>query len=64
MSNFIKIRPVAAEMFRVDIQTDGWADITKVNSRFPQFCECTQQIINFTCTVYYKLQPLHLSTKE
>jgi len=35
ISNFIKIRPVGAELFHVDRWTDGHDD---ANSRFSQFC--------------------------
>jgi hypothetical protein len=45
MSNLIKIRSLEAEMFRVGRRTDGWTDITKVNSRFLQFYECTQILL-------------------
>ena len=43
-STFIKIRPVEAELFHVekqtDRQTDGRTDgYDEANSRFPQFCE-------------------------
>jgi len=36
MPNFIKIRPVGAELFHVDWQTDKHDE---VNRRFSQFCE-------------------------
>jgi len=36
ISDFIKIRPVAAELFHADRQTDGH---DKANSRPLQFCE-------------------------
>jgi hypothetical protein len=36
VSNFMKIRPVEAELFHADGQTDRH---DKVNSRFSQFCE-------------------------
>jgi hypothetical protein len=60
MSNFIKIHPVGAEMFRVDRGTDEWTDTVKVNSRFSQFCECTKKLlilpalcaINFNLYIY------------
>jgi hypothetical protein len=35
----MKIRVAGAEMLRVDGQTNGQADIMKLNSRFLQFCE-------------------------
>ena len=34
ISNFMKIRPVGAELFHAD----GWTDMTKLNSRVSQFC--------------------------
>jgi hypothetical protein len=36
ISRFIKIRPVGAELFHADGQTDG---NDKASSRFSQFCE-------------------------
>jgi len=36
MPNFIKIRPVGAELFHADGRTDGRDE---TNSRFSQFCE-------------------------
>ena len=36
ISNFMQIRPVGAELFRADRQTDRH---DKANSRFSQFCE-------------------------
>jgi hypothetical protein len=35
-SNFMKIRPVGAEVFHADRQADRHDE---ANSRFPQFCE-------------------------
>jgi hypothetical protein len=38
--NFMKIRPVGTELFRVDRRTDGQTDRhDEANSRFWQFCE-------------------------
>jgi hypothetical protein len=38
--NLIKIRPVAAKLFREDRRTDGWTDRHgKANIRFSQFCQ-------------------------
>ena len=40
MSNFMKIRPVGAELFHADRQTDGQTGRhDEANSRFSQFCE-------------------------
>ena len=43
ISNLVKIRPVGAEMFHADGQTDGGTGHkdrrNDVNSRFTQFCE-------------------------
>jgi hypothetical protein len=40
ISNFIKIRPVGAELFRADGRTDGQMYIGgEANSRFRKFCE-------------------------
>jgi hypothetical protein len=36
MSNFVKIRPVGAELFHADGQTDSYDE---ANSGFSQFCE-------------------------
>jgi hypothetical protein len=36
ISNFMKIRPVTAELFHADGRTDGHGE---ANSRFSQFCE-------------------------
>jgi len=30
MPRFMKLRPVAAELFRVDERTDGWTDMTSL----------------------------------
>jgi hypothetical protein len=39
-SNFMKIRPVVAELFHTDGQTEGRMDRhDEANSRFSQFCE-------------------------
>ena len=39
ISGFIKIRPVGAELFHVDRQTDRWSDRHhEANRRFSQFC--------------------------
>jgi hypothetical protein len=38
--NFMKIRPVGAELFHANGQTDGRTDRhDEANSRFSQFCE-------------------------
>ena len=40
ISNFLKIRPVGAELFHADGQTDGKTDRhDEINSRFLQFPE-------------------------
>ena len=39
VSNFIKIRPVGAVLFHADGRTDGQTDMTKLLTRFSQFCE-------------------------
>ena len=36
ISNFVKIRPVGAELFHADGQTDRYYEVA---SRFSQFCE-------------------------
>jgi hypothetical protein len=36
MQNFMKIRPLGAELFNAARRMDGHAE---ANSRFPQFCE-------------------------
>ena len=36
ISNFMKIRPVGAELFHAERQSDGQDE---ANSRFSQFCE-------------------------
>ena len=40
ISNFMKIRPVAAELFHADGQTDRHGE---VNIRFSQFCKATKK---------------------
>jgi hypothetical protein len=38
--NFMKIRPVGAELFHADRQTDRWTDkFDEANTRFSQVCE-------------------------
>jgi hypothetical protein len=39
ISDFIKIRPVGAELFHADGRTDGQADTTKIVVGFLQVCE-------------------------
>ena len=40
--NFMKIRPVGAELFHADRQTDRQTERhDETNSRFPQFCAST-----------------------
>jgi len=42
MSDFMKILPVGAELFREDGRTEGQADRhDEASSHFSQFCECT-----------------------
>jgi hypothetical protein len=38
VSNFIKIRPVGAELFHADRRKDERRDMTKLNTRLSQFC--------------------------
>jgi hypothetical protein len=39
--NLVKIRPVGAELFYVDGDTDRWTDRhEEANSQILQFCEC------------------------
>jgi hypothetical protein len=40
MSNFIKFRPVGAELFHADRPSDGHDE---ANSRFSQFCESAKK---------------------
>ena len=44
ISNFIKIRLVAAELFRADGQTDGQADMTKAIVAFRNFTKGPNRI--------------------
>ena len=53
----MKIRPVAAELFHVDGQTDGWTDMTKLIVAFRNFANTTKKEhelyirhIQFICT--------------
>jgi hypothetical protein len=39
ISNFINIRPVGAELFHADRQTDRYTDTTELIVAFSQFCE-------------------------
>jgi len=45
----MKLRVVGAKMFHVDGQTNGQADIMKINSRFSQFCEIAFKDDNIHC---------------
>ena len=38
ISNFMKIRPVGAELFHADGRTDRQTDMTKLTVAFTQFC--------------------------
>ena len=38
-SNFMKIRPVGAELLHADGRTDGQTDMMTQNSHFSQLCE-------------------------
>jgi hypothetical protein len=49
ISNFVKIRPVGAELFHADGQTDGPGEAT---SRFSQFCERRLQLLNSFSSSY------------
>ena len=37
MSSFVKIRPVGAELFHADLQTEGQMDMTKLTVAFRNF---------------------------
>jgi len=57
MSNFLKIRPVGAELFHADGQTDGRENITKLVVAFHTFSKtpktsmrCAHTLVeNFVC---------------
>jgi hypothetical protein len=42
ISNFMKIRPVGAEMFHADIRIDGQTDTTKVTVAFRNFANASK----------------------
>jgi hypothetical protein len=64
ISSFTKIRPVGAELFHADRQTDGHDE---ANSQFSQFCECAYKRYNSQITfltarlpsAYHHLKSLH-----
>ena len=58
MSNFMKIRPVGAELFRGDGQT---ARHDEANNRFPQFYEGDYKLINVLKRHHSTQKPLALS---
>jgi hypothetical protein len=45
----MKIRPVMAELFNADRQTDRWADTTQLIVAFRQFANAPK---NFTCLCF------------
>jgi len=49
MSNFMKIRPVGAELFHADVQMDRHDE---ANSRFSRFCECVQKKVKLNLSVW------------
>ena len=58
--NFMKIRPVEAELFHADRRTDRHDE---ANSRFSQFCQRAQNWLCFTEVIY--LNNIHnFLTKE
>jgi hypothetical protein len=46
ISNLIKIRPVGAELFNADGQTDGKTDMTKLRVAFCNFAKALKKPIN------------------
>jgi hypothetical protein len=52
--NFMKIRPVVAQLFREGGQTDGRTDITKLEVAFRNFPNTSTQLRD---TVHYSRQP-------
>ena len=53
MSNFMKIRPVGAELFRADGRTDRQTDINnEANCRFSKFCERGKKSLIFHIILY------------
>jgi hypothetical protein len=44
MSNFMKIRPVVAELFHADRGMSGQTDRTKLTVTFLQFCERAKKV--------------------
>jgi len=46
ISNFIRIRPVGVELFRVNRRADGRTDrYDEANGRFSQFCEGAKKLL-------------------
>ena len=43
MSNFMKIRPVGAELFHADRRTDGQTDMTKIIVAFRNFVNAPKE---------------------
>jgi len=59
MSNFVKIRPVGAELFHADRRTDGRTDThEEVNSRFSQFFKRTYKHFSSLSCVTQNVQSL------
>ena len=54
VSNFMKIRPVRAELFHADRQTDGRTDITKVIVPFRSFANAPK-ILRSARTVFLRI---------
>ena len=53
MPNFIKIRPVAAEMFYADGQYKDTHD--EANSHFSQMCQRAHKLFTYTALIYWFL---------
>jgi len=59
MPNFMEIRPVIAELFHADGETDGRTDSpNEANSRFPQFCERAKKLCNLSQRVPHRERSL------
>ena len=50
--NFMKIRPVGAELFNADGRADGQTEMTKITVAFRNFAKATENISEFAHDVH------------
>ena len=48
MSNFLKLRPVEAELLHVDRRTDGRTEMTKLTVAFRNFTNASKNVVTYT----------------